>query len=333
MEFSADLDFVDYMEWTAGVYTRLTTGFRRRLDRTQVSMTERRILRKLHKHPDSTDAEIATDLAMARAQLSRALAGLIEKGLVVHQPSSRHRSQRLLQLTDEGSVLTEQLDLDSKDAFAAQFETMTPREQKIIMDAMAAGNVKRRGTRTGEALELREPNVEDLTWLFGQLILYGHRTYGWDHAYSAYIAEQFRAFAENSAYVGQTGWIAYRYGQRAGGCLLVYGHDPLRSGGPDSIHATLSAMIVSSRFRGLGIGSRLLQAAIDQTRELSMLSLLATAAKRQVDLHNLYRKFKLEPRRTTLFDTRFGTADEWRDYVLNLGLRRPGRPRLSDKRE
>ncbi len=328
MLLEGEIDLVDYMEWTSGVFTRLTSGIRRRLDNSVCTMTERRVLRAVLQSPDRTDAEIAATLAIASSQLSRTVTALIGRGLIEHQPSSKHKRQRLLRLTQQGTEITEKLDAESKHAFAAQLEAMPPREQKIIMDAWNDASVRRPVSGAGSALELRVPNTEDLAWLFAQLIIEGQRRFQWGSEYIAYVAEVFRAYATRLHEDYPAGWIAYRHGRRAGGCLMTYGADPLRSGGRDSVHGTLGVIFVAPRFRNIGIGSRLLEACMDQARQISMLSLLATAAKRQKDLHYLLLKFKFEARRVATMDFRYGPKDEWRQYVANFGMRRPGRPPL-----
>ena len=313
------------MERVASIFTRVLAGIDRQLAKSPLSPSERRVVRLLYARPGLTDLEVATALAMARPQLSRVMSGLIDNGLAASEPSPRHGRQRLLALTDSGKEAASEIDQASKAAFADEFERLAPAEQHVLYNVQQLDRSVR--SHAGSAsIELRDPTPEDIGGMFRAMLAAG-KPYGSTEAYLAEQASWLAAFTQQLQYDYFPGWIAYRAGRRVGGCLAVIGLKPSLRVDLDATHATIFALYVEPQARRLGIGSRLINAAVERSRELDLLSLRISLAPHHDRLAKILKHHKFKPEREQVQDFRYDTKHEFRDYVYGFALRRPGRPK------
>lgn len=320
-----DFDPVPGMERAAAIFSKVLAGIDRQLAKSPLNPSERRIVRLIHARPGLTDLEIASRLAMSRPQVSRVMASLIQSGLVSFEPSPRHGRQRLLAVTEAGKSVAQEIDEASKVAFALEFGHLAPAEQRIL-DKVQQVEGSKRPLGKSVAIELRDPEPDDLSWLFRIMIAVG-KPNAWGMPYVAEQASWFAACARQLNYNLFPGWIAYRGGERVGGCLVALGLNPSPEDLLDATHATLFALFVAPRSRRLGIGSRLVQAAVEKARDLDLHSIRTSLVSEQEQLIRLLKLHKFKAEREPVQDFRYDTKDVFREYTHGFALRRPGRPK------
>ncbi len=86
------------------VAARVNRDITRFLRLTNLSKPAARIIVELKRCPNLADGELAEQIGMTGAQLSRNVGLLMSSGLVDSEPSPRHKRQRFLKLTEAGSA-------------------------------------------------------------------------------------------------------------------------------------------------------------------------------------------------------------------------------------
>lgn len=241
------------------VYTQRLGLLNARLDGSAFSLTEARILYELAHRRSPTAAQIARALDIDRAQLSRSLKRFEQAGLLTGAASETHARHRLLELTAEGRDSFERLDRATRAAIGTLLEALPERRRRRLIEA-AESIVDALGSpeRDPEAVILRDPRPGDLGLVVGrQAILYSEE-YGWDWTYEALVAEILAGFVRTFDPSLEQAWIAEVEGMMAGSIFLM------RSPTPGI--ARLRLLYVEPGLRGLGIGSRLVEACVERAR-------------------------------------------------------------------
>ncbi len=104
------MDAVDRLRRFNRFYTRQLGLLDERLSRSPFSLTEARVLYELAHRAAPTAAEIARDLALDPAHLSRILKRFRARRLATGAPSAAHAKRRLLSLTREGRAAFDALE-------------------------------------------------------------------------------------------------------------------------------------------------------------------------------------------------------------------------------
>lgn len=102
-------------------------------ERFGLSIPAWRIVATLGQYRDSTARDIAAHAVMHKSTVSRAVAALEERGLVIRKPNADDRREELLELTFEGQEIYEALAPQAL-AFEEEFvSVLTEEEQKQLV--------------------------------------------------------------------------------------------------------------------------------------------------------------------------------------------------------
>ncbi|HXW19420.1 MAG TPA: helix-turn-helix domain-containing GNAT family N-acetyltransferase [Roseiarcus sp.] len=241
-------------------YTRRIGLLDKGLSASPFPLVDARVLYELAAGPKGAAADLARALDMDKAHLSRVLARLRGRGLVIAETSPSHARRRILSLTAAGRDAFAKLE---KSTVAQMREMIAPlgrpsverltgamREIALILDPRAGAKKA--------AFSLREPRVGDLGWIVHRQARLYAEEYGWDWRFEGLIAGIVERYIANYDPSAEAAWIAERGGAIVGSVFLVRG-DETKTG-------KLRLLYVEPSARGLGIGAALVEACIERAR-------------------------------------------------------------------
>jgi len=240
------------------VYTRQIGLLNEHLGDSPFSLTEARILYELAHRTEPTAAEIGRALGLDRAQLSRIVKRFAESGLVDAVPSPTHGRRRLLVLTRAGRAAVDALDRGADAAMGALLARVGGERRRLVAAAETIAALLDTPPSAEGSLLLRGPGPGDLGWIVHRQARLYAEEYGWDWSYEALVAEILAGFVRDFDPEREQAWIAELDGAIAGSVFLMHGDTP--------DIAKLRLLYVESHARGLGLGSRLVQACIMRAR-------------------------------------------------------------------
>jgi DNA-binding MarR family transcriptional regulator len=241
-------------------YTRQVGLLSERLSQSPFSLTEARVLYELAHRDRPTAAEIARDLGLDPAYLSRLLKQFRTQRLVTSAPSAAHAKQLLLSLTPEGRAAFDALERAAIREVGAMLAPLGEAATRRLVGA--TGVVQEILDRNAMSADftLRGPEVGDLGWVIHRQSALYAAEYGWDWTFEALAARILGDFVQNFDPVREQAWLAERRGEIVGSIFLVRGDDEAT--------AKLRLLYVEPSARGLGIGAALVAACVARARAI-----------------------------------------------------------------
>ena len=217
------------------------------------SLTEVRVLYEIAQCGTTTAAELARALNLDGGYLSRLLNGLVRRQMVSRSPSPSDARQSLLQLSDEGRAVWQDLDARASERIQALLAPLPADRRAVVTSAVQTiESLLSDDPHSKVPYILRPHRAGDMGWIVHrQAVLYAHE-YGWNWEYEALIARIVANFLEKFEPAREHCWIAERNGTVVGSVFVV--RHPEREG-----VARLRLLYVEPSARGLGIGSRLVR--------------------------------------------------------------------------
>ena len=249
-------------------YTRQLGLLDERLLQSSFSLTEARVLYELAHRTSPTAAEIARDLGLDPAQLSRILKTLRAQRLLASSPSATHAKHQLLSLTPAGRAAFATLEEATVTEIGALLAPLSEPKRRRLIQATEAIEETLGAPPAATAPEfiLRGPKVGDLGWVIHrQAALYAHE-YNWDWTFEALVAEILGDFVRNFDATREQAWLAERHGEIVGSIFLVRGDNEATG--------KLRLLYVEPSARGLGIGAALVEACVARAREFGYAKLV-----------------------------------------------------------
>lgn len=255
------MDMVQEVRQFNRFYTRLVGLLDEHLPDSGLSLPEGRVVYELATGGRHTAADLTRTLDIDKAQLSRVIRRLKDRGLVTSEADPAHAKRRILSLTPAGCVAFTEIDQGTRFRMASVLRPLPAAKRKKLVSSMrdiqAAFEARERAPAP---VTLRSPVPGDLGWVIHrQAVLYA-REYSWDWTYEALISKILGEFAANFDPSKEDGWIAERGGQIVGSIFLMKSDDPAV--------AKLRLLYVEPSARGSGIGRRLVDTCIERARQL-----------------------------------------------------------------
>jgi DNA-binding MarR family transcriptional regulator/N-acetylglutamate synthase-like GNAT family acetyltransferase len=239
-------------------YTRHIGALEERLLDTPFSLTESRVLYELANRMAPTASELAKDLGLDSAYLSRILRGFESRGLLARTPSEIDGRQTHLELTPEGRSAFLPLDRRSRETVAAMLAKLDETRQRRLIAAMGAIEATLGAPREKPPYLLRPHQPGDMGWVVSRHGALYAQEYGWDIAFEALVAEIVASFLRNFDAARERCWIAEIEGEPVGSVFVVKHSDEV---------AKLRLLLVEPHARGLGIGARLVDECVRFSRQ------------------------------------------------------------------
>jgi DNA-binding MarR family transcriptional regulator/GNAT superfamily N-acetyltransferase len=224
------------------------------------SLTEARVLYEMAHQRRLTATSLRTSLAIDAGYLSRILRTFRQNGLVAARPSDADGRTTELSLTPKGRRQFAVLDRRQHQHVERMLEGLSQQQRRTLQSRMEdVAQLLAPGTpsRKAAGVTLRAHRPGDIGWItHRQAVLY-HQEYGWDERYEALIARIMAEFVEKYDPRTERCWIAEREGEIIGSIFCVR---------KTTTVAKLRLLYVEPSARGLGVGTRLVDACITFAR-------------------------------------------------------------------
>jgi len=278
----AETDIVATIRAFNRFYTRRIGLLDEHLSESPFSLTEARVLYEIAHRDAPTAAEIARDLVLDPAYLSRILKRFRTAGLVEARVSEHHAKHRLLALSAAGQAAFATLDSRMETGVAGLIERLDSAQQRRLAAAAQAMRELLVDVGPGAAANfvLRPPAPGELGLVVArQAVLYAVE-YGWNRMVEGLSAEIVGRFVRAHDAARDRCWIADWRGIVAGSVFLMHGEDEATG--------KLRLLYVERMARGLGIGRALVTACVDEARRVGYRRLTLWTNHVLVDARRLY---------------------------------------------
>jgi DNA-binding MarR family transcriptional regulator/GNAT superfamily N-acetyltransferase len=227
--------------------------------RSKWTLTEVRVLYEIVRRRHVTASEIAEELRLDVAYLSRILAKFQKQRLLKRVVSTTDARERHLTLTTKGIAAFKPLDRSATDQMADMLAPLSMPERNALVLAMRQlEQLLARPSGTANVYSLRSLRIGDIGWVTHRQALLYAQEYGWDIRYEALVAEILVGFLKDFDQVKAAAWIAERAGAVVGSVFLM----------PATVSvARLRLLYVEPSVRGMGLGRRLVDECIAGARE------------------------------------------------------------------
>ncbi len=223
------------------------------------SLTEARILFELNARPTPVAKQIAEDLQLDTAYLSRTLKAFREKGLLTTRPDPVDKRSQSIWLTAKGRAQAADLADRSRRQIAEQLKGLSDAQQKSMGEAMTTISALLAHDEERQPPYTIRPHAPgDIGWIIHRQMKIYATEYGWNDAYEALIARIGGDFLANFKPGRECGWIAEKDGTIAGSVFLVDAGEGV---------AKLRLLYVEPFARGFGIGRTLVKSCVNFARE------------------------------------------------------------------
>lgn len=250
-------------------YTRFIGVLGDTLLESGFSLVEARVLYELASRASSTASEIAGDLGMDPAQLSRVLSRFETAGLLLRKRSRTDGRRVELSLTRSGKAIFRKLNLLSEVQARRTLGPLSEADRERLIASMrtiqtllsAESPESRRPNPPGAApCTLRAPRAGDYGLVVSREGKLYAEEYGFDATFEALVARIVADFVDHHDPARERCWIAEMDGRHAGHIFLVQ-HPEERD------TAKLRLLLVEPQARGCGVGRALVAACIAFARE------------------------------------------------------------------
>ena len=259
-------------------YANYFNRFEKELYQGFPSMNEARVIAFLYFHHSSTATDIQNELCFDKGQLSKMLTKLEKKGILKRTLNPEDRRHYLLDLTDSGEELHKELADKASSYLKNVFKDYTPSILKIIANDVSETQTLFQQT---EDIKIRRGNMTDLGFIADLHSRIYSTEIPFNPIFHKYVLQ---ALAELTDDISKSLiWIAQLGNRRVGTVSLV-----LDTTGKYQ----LRWFAVDPDYQGLGIGTKLLGALMDQVKLDSIDEVYLWTVDELTDARNLYRKFK-----------------------------------------
>ncbi|MFC7624221.1 GNAT family N-acetyltransferase [Microlunatus sp. GCM10028923] len=254
---SVEPDAVDRVRSFNRFYTKIIGVLDEGLVGSPYSLAEARVLFELAAAGRTDVVDLRTELGLDPGYATRILDRLTAAGLVERDRSALDRRRQTVALTEAGRAAFEELNRGSVRDVSGLLEPLAGPDRTRLVDAMSTVRKLLEPPAERRVVELREPAPGDLGWVVERNAALYAEEYGWDVSYEALVARIVADFAETATPDQARAWIATVDGQRAGCVFCVRDDDET---------ARLRLLLTEPWARGLGLGTRLVEACVEFAR-------------------------------------------------------------------
>ena len=240
-------------------YTRLVGVLDEHINRSPYSLAEGRVIYEIATRGHTSASELARDLGIDPAYLSRILQKLIGSELVLVSPSAWDRRSNTLMLSTDGDAAFDLLNTGSQVGIEALIEPLSIAERDTLLAAMARIRSILDTPPAPAQLVLRPHRIGELGWLVHRQAILYNQQFGWNIEFEALIAGLYRDYEAAPAHPPRGLWIAERNGAVLGSVFVV------PSQGLEGA-AQLRMLYVEPEARGAGMGRLLVDQAVSFAR-------------------------------------------------------------------
>jgi len=283
MVFSAAQDRIDGVRRFSRFYTRRIGVLREGLLHTPYSTTEARLIWELAHRDGPSASELARDLGLDPAYVSRTLARFEEKGLVEREQAQDDGRRRIVRLTALGQAEFAVLDRRSNEEVGEMLAGLSEADQVTLLISMQAiERVFDESLKFSDPYVLRTHQPGDMGWVTHRHGVLYAQEYGWDERFEALVAEIAAGFINSFEPDLERCWIAELAGEPVGSIFCVRGDEPGV--------AKLRLLLVEPKARGMGLGMRLVEECIRFAQRAGYRTLKLWTSSILVEARHIYGK-------------------------------------------
>lgn len=226
---------------------------------SDLSLSEVRVLHEIEKTDKCTSKMLSDILCMDAGYLSRILKKFYKMNLLTKEKSSEDGRAQYLYLTAEGKEKMDELNSSSDEQIAEIIKPLTEIDKNCLAQNMTSietiltngANIKLEDIII--STDVRPGDIGYITYMHGWI--YGEE-YGYSTAFEGYVAESFHKFLLNYNLDNDCLWCAKHNGNIIG-CIGIVGQGE---------RAQLRWFLIDPHYRGIGLGIKLLQQALNFTK-------------------------------------------------------------------
>ncbi|MCB8814558.1 bifunctional helix-turn-helix transcriptional regulator/GNAT family N-acetyltransferase [Desulfosporosinus shakirovi] len=248
------------------------------------SLSEARVLYEIGHMENCTSKKLIEELRIDSGYLSRIIKRFDKRNLTYRVQSTEDGRLYYLYLTDNGKETLSKLDNRSDQQIYQMIVQLQEQNQKRLIEGMQAieSALSRDSVSRNEKINLR---YELMPGDVGQLIhLHGWiyaQECGYNHVFEGYVCKTLSNFFENYSPQKDRFWFAEVDGEMIGAIAIV-GHSEEK--------AQLRWFILHPKYRGIGLGNKLLNEAMQYCREKGYKNLFLVTTEDQKTAIKMYLK-------------------------------------------
>ena len=278
--------YIDRVRRFNRFYTQVLGLLHSKLLKSEYSLAEGRVLFELGQVEKSVAKDLANDLRLDPAYLSRMLSRFEKKGLILKKKSAGDSRSQYLSLTSAGEAELSRLQEMSNSQIADSLCRTDAEQQKQLVAAM--GDIERilsSGKSPTETLVIRSHKPGDIGLIAYKHAAFYSERYGFDVTFDAYVASALSEFVLNYDPEKEHLWVVEEGSTPVAFIAIVNVDDEV---------AQLRWFLVEPHLRGNGLGKKLLNEAVGFCRRRNYKRvILWTVANLQV-ARKLYSRFGFE---------------------------------------
>jgi DNA-binding MarR family transcriptional regulator/GNAT superfamily N-acetyltransferase len=266
------------------MYTRFIGTLNEGLLSSAFSLAEARVLYELATREAPKATDIAADLEIDPAYLSRILAKFQRDGLLRRETSDQDGRSASLQLTKRGRSAFKKLDTLSEAQARSILSAIAPAAAtELIQCVRTIEAILLRKDRRAQPLILRPHRVGDMGWVVHREAVGYAQQFGWDETFEALVAKIVADFIASFDPARERCWIAEVDGQNVGHIFLV--RHPAQPGA-----AKLRLLFVEPCARATGVGEALVNECIHFARSAGYRKVVLWTQSILTAAHRIYQK-------------------------------------------
>ncbi|WP_214370765.1 helix-turn-helix domain-containing GNAT family N-acetyltransferase [Pseudonocardia sp. H11422] len=255
-----DPDEVATVRAFSRAYTRTLGVLAEGLLATPYSLTEARVLFELAQQPTVDVAALRRELGLDSGYLSRLLARFENDGLVARARSAADARRQTVALTTAGAQAAADLDRRSAEQVAELLAELPAVDRRELMTGLGTVRALLTDRDAPRRVVLREPGPGEYGWVVARHGAVYAAEYGWDGSFEGLVAQIVGSYLVDRDPARERAWIAEVDGRPAGCVFCVADPDHADA-------AKLRILLVEPWARGLGVGTRLVDACVTFARE------------------------------------------------------------------
>ena len=266
------------------MYTRFIGTLNEGLLNSEYSLAEARVLYELATRTSPKAGEIAEELGMDPAYLSRMLGKFERDGLLRRKASQADGRYADLKLTARGKSAFKKLDTLSQEQASSTLQALPPTARLELIGCMRSiEGILGATDRSKSPFILRPHRVGDMGWIVHRESLGYAEQYGWDDSFEALVARIVDEFVTHFDSRHERCWIAEMNGQNVGHVFLV--KHPSQPGA-----AKLRLLFVEPCARGKGLGDALVVECVRFARAAGYQKIVLWTQSILTSAHRIYQR-------------------------------------------
>ena len=236
-------------------YTRIIGAVNQSVLNSPFSLAEVRVLFEIKHSENPTASEINRELDLDPGYLSRIVRRFEQDELLTKERSPLDGRAYLLRLTEHGERVLASLEKASDKKAADLISPLSERDTAALLRSM--DSIRSLLTQTPLELQVRPASPGELGTVVARHMEFYSKQYAFDASFESYLFEGMARFLKNRENGMGQAWVATNGGSVVGSIAIDHVEERV---------AQLRWFLVEPEFRGMGVGRRLMEEALDFCR-------------------------------------------------------------------